>query len=396
MLVYIILIAMIIIGQILLSTKIISKKIYCIFIASIFILVCGLRHPSLGMWDTESVYLPSFRIIKDSSLMNIFRLPNTQYRFVGFVFYSKLIGLLSSNDQFYIFMMAWPFYVCVTYLVYKYVKKPYISFLGILGLSYLTFSFALIRGMMAYALCALALDAFIQKKNKKAILLIIGGATFHISALAFLVVFAIKKIRWSMRSIIIFLLISIGLSRLIPIVMQMSAGFISKYLPTYNYYFSKGGDLWDGFLYLIILMLILTQIKYMILYRKPNATKAKSVSSNREGVECKIRIRKRRDNKKILFEYDNLSNLLISMTIICIFLIISMISLTELLRVSMTFGVATVLLIGENSFEKAYHTKNKMIVIGIDAMLCILLVSYFFLFAVPNMNAYPYKFFWMK
>ena len=214
MVVYFILLALILIGQLCVNGKVLKKSTYCVIVGLCMILLSGLRAEAVGMWDTQSVYLPSFRVINQNTIAQLLTMGDTQYRFIGFDLYSKFIGLIIQNNNFYIFMMAWPFFVTVTYLINKYSDVPMLSFLALLALGYLTYSFSMIRGMLAYAALIMAFDAAIEEKWKKFIVWTIVGALFHITALLFLLVYFIKKIKWTARRIIIiFILTRIIISR---------------------------------------------------------------------------------------------------------------------------------------------------------------------------------------
>lgn len=381
MTIYLILVAYILIGQLLLSEKIISKKFYCISVCIFMVLITGLRDPSVGMWDTQTVYLPSFKVIQEHTIPQILQMRDTQYKFLGFVLYSKLISSISVNENFYIMMMAWPFYACATYLIKKWSEKPGYSFVVLLGLGYFTYSFSMIRGMLALAFIALALDAAIENKWKKFLVYVTLGVSCHITALVFLVVYPIKKVKWTIPKIMSIFLVLIALNNVLP---SLWLSFVTTYirvvLPTYNYYGESGGVLASGMLLLYIMIGIVALIKIWI---------SKGGRFTIKLTKPSFKIRKREKQAAVKNE---LGNMLMGMTVVGSILMFMTSVLSEMMRIAMFLGLGSALLIG-NSFGYIRNSGNKQILKAVELLQVVLLVVYFFMSALPNMNAVPYKFF---
>ena len=66
--------------------------------------------------------------------------------------------------------------------------------------------------------------------------------------------------------------------------------------------------------------------------------------------------------------------------------------LSEMMRIAMFLGLSSTLLIG-NSFGYVKNSGNKQIIRAVELLQVVLLLIYFFMSALPNMNAVPYKFF---
>lgn len=381
MAIYLMLVAYILIGQSLLSGKIISKKFYCVSVCIIMVLITGLRDTSVGMWDTQFVYLPSFKIIQEHTISQILQMKDTQYRFLGFVFYSKLIGLISTNENFYILMMAWPFYACATYLIKKWSEKPGYSFVILLGFGYFTYSFSMIRGMLALAFSVLALDAALEDKWRKFLIYVTLSVSCHITALVFLMVYPIKKVKWTIAKIISIFWVLIALNNVLPLLWSnFVTTYIRNILPTYNYYGSSGGMLASGMLILYIMTGIVALIKIWI--SKGGIFKIKLHMPN-------FKIKKM--GKKAAVE-NELGNMLMGMTVVGSILIFMTSVLSEMMRIAMFLGLSSTLLIG-NSFGYIKNSGNKQIIRAVELLQVVLLLIYFFMSALPNMNAVPYKFF---
>lgn len=386
MLVYVILIFLIIIGQLLVDGKVIKKKSYCWFIGILFILLCGLRSIDLGMWDTASVYIPSFNIINSNSIVDLMGMYDTQYKFIGYVLYSKFIGLISESSNFYIFMMGWPFYVALTHIINKYAKRPVYSFLAVLAMGYFTYSFSMMRGMLAFAAICMALDSALENKWKKMVFWTLIGSTFHITSLLFLGSFFVKKITWTVAKILSVFIILIALSGVIPSIWQ---SFVSDYikwiLPTYNYYGYIGGVIATGMIVVYAVILIIALLKVVISKEKSNLP-----SFNDRNLKFVIHKSKRHNKADLIF--DENTNFLVGLSVLAVLLMTLTYVLSEMMRISMIFGIASVLLVGMGRLNVS--NKNMTVVTIFEWMEAVMLIIYFVVAALPNMNSVPYMFFW--
>lgn len=383
MLVYLILVAYILIGQLLLNSKILSRTVYCSTVCMLLILITGLRDANVGMWDTVSVYLPSFRVISSNSIAKVVTMGDTQYKFIGFVIYSKLISFISTNDNFYIFMMAWPFYVCVTYLIKKWSSKPGYSFMVLLGLGFFTYSFSMIRGMLALAFAALAIDAAIEDKWRRFLFLVVLGTSFHFTALAMVLLYPIKKIRWSTAKIMTILILLMVFRKGIPFLWKgFVTTFIRGVLPTYNYYGSKGGELADAMLILYIMIGFVALVKLWL-------SKKGRLRLTIKAPVYKINIG--RTNKATVLDSD-FRNMLLGMTVVGSIVIYMTVVLAEMLRIAMFFSLGSALLMG-NADNGDAIVKNKKVIQFAELGQVAMLLIYFLAAALPNMNVLPYRFF---
>ena len=383
MTVYIILIAFILFGQLLFKKKAIKKKTYCIFICICMILISGLRAKTVGMWDTPTIYLPSFKIINKNSIAQLLTMQDTQFKFIGFDIYSKFIGYISQNENFYIFMMAWPFFVAITYLINKYSDIPMYSFLAILAFGYLTYSFSMIRGMIAYAALVMALDALIERKWKKYLIWILIASLFHITSLLFLLVFFIEKIRWTAKRIIILFAACLFAQGIFPMIWSWFVQrFISRWLTTYNYYADKGGILADALLFVYISTVLLAVAKIIL-------SKKKVLVS---GTSAKMASNKRKMKEKNILTDNLFYNFLMGMAVLASILIFLTSVLSEMIRIAMILGIGCILLAGKRTSSTSKD--NKLFIVLGEMTLAALYIVYFLFAALPNMNSVPYMFFW--
>jgi len=377
--IYILLVIYILLGQILLSAKFFSKKFYCWSVCLILILIVGLRDVDVGMYDTATVYLPSFRVIRSNDLAHIFSLDDTQYKFVGFVLYSKLIGLLSSNENFYIFMMAWPFYVAITHVIIKRTKSPGYSYIALLALGYFTYSFSMLRGMMALTFAVLAFDAAMDSKWKKYIACVIIGTTFHLTALVMLGVPLIKKVNWGVKVIIFACGLVAILYNVWPMLWkQIVVTLISPYFPTYNYYSNRDAVFADA-LFIVYIALTCFFVFWKLLEFSSWNIKAKNYMGNSQ-----------RNNNSTLVWYNSF-NMMLGMVVVGSIFIFMTYILDEMQRMGQYFGLAAVVLLGVLDNRKTFRDKNVLLVFR--CLIIGILLFYFFYATLPNMNAIPYNFY---
>ena len=373
MLAYVTIVFFIIAGQILVDSKVLKKELYCWIVCIVFTLLCGLRSENLGMWDTSSVYIPSFNIINSHSILDLLEMHDTQYKFIGFVLYSKFIGQISENHNFFIFMMGWPFYVALTYIIIKYTRRPVYSFLSILAMGYLTYSFSMMRGMLAFSAICMALDAALDNKWKKMVIWTTIGASFHITALLFLVSYFVKKITWSFTRIITIFVVLFAFRDKIPSIWEsFVSNYVSLILPTYNYYGFNGGVIATGMIIVYAVILLTALVKTFI---GPQLSK----------IHCK------KNNKNNLMSDENI-NFLFGLSVLATVLMTLTYVLSEMIRIAMILGFAIVLLAGMGGLSVS--TKNMRVVSVIEWIEALVLIIYFLFAALPNMNSVPYLFFW--
>lgn len=375
MIVYIGLVAYICVAAILLRTKTVSKKFYCFSVCLFMSIIACFRSPSVGMWDTETIYLPSFHVIATTPFLKVIQLPDTHYQAYGYVIYCKLIALFSTSDLFFIFMTTWPFYAAVGWFIYRYSKQPFISFLLVLALNYFTYSFSMVRGMLAMSFLIIALYCALKKKWWCFLASVLLATTFHATSLIFLIVPIINLIYWSLKKIIAVYIVLIVFLPFLPEVWSwMVRTVIGKIVPNYNYYGTAGGEFADALL-VVYLMVVIIGISLYFKYR------------------CKFHFYKhgkvRMNSKNSSILYCQNINMLVGMAVLASILIVLTIILSEMIRLAMIFSLGSIVLCGqgENSSEKLY-INDILQLIGV-----IIFIGYFFLASLPNMNAIPYSFF---
>jgi hypothetical protein len=106
----------------------------------------------------------------------------------GFILFSKIVNLISNNDQFFIFIIS-VVYGILFYKLIKKIEEKDLFFLYYLSSYYIMFNLNLLRFSIAILLLGLA---FVSESNRKKTLYFCLGLSFHYSII-FSIFFFIKK-----------------------------------------------------------------------------------------------------------------------------------------------------------------------------------------------------------
>lgn len=375
MIIYIGLVIYMVITAIMLRTKTISKSFFCISVCLFMSIIACFRSPSVGMWDTETIYLPSFHQIATTPFSKVIQLPDTHYQAYGYVIYCKFIALFSTSDLFFIFMTTWPFYVAMGCFIYRYSKQPFFSFLSVLALNYFTYSFSMVRGMLAMTFLIIALHYAFKRKWWRFLVFVLLGTSFHITSLILLIVPIIKSIYWTLKKIIA---VYVVLIICLPILPELWSWFvetvIAKIMPNYNYYGTIGGEFADALLIVYLIIVIVGLSFYFASKHKVSINRYLNVRAN--STDCSV-------------VYCKNINMLVGMSVIASVLVVLTVILSEMIRLAMIFSLGSVILCGQGR-----QISRKLYIVDILQLLeLIIFIGYFFLASLPNMNAIPYSFF---
>lgn len=169
------------------------RKWYIIIIISLLVLESSLRSISVGS-DTLG-YFDNYQKIDNYSWGEIWDLFEASYvrgeaRDPGFVVFMKLVSLLSSNFNFFLFVSALIFFIPCGFILYRFsssVKQLIFAFTLFVAL----FNVMVLSGVRQQVATGFVFLSFLQlnKDDYLKVLLLIGcGAFIHVSALFFLLV----------------------------------------------------------------------------------------------------------------------------------------------------------------------------------------------------------------
>lgn len=153
------------------------------------ILLAGLRGFTVGA-DTK-VYLDALEYYSG--------LPKNELLFAklvypfdfepGYFLLTKLCAFLNMPKAIFLFIVAIIIYVPVFYSIYRHSRMPYISILTYFALGIFAYSLGIFRQMMALSIILCGLKYFEEGKLIPYLLLVIMAATFHVTALAMIIVY---------------------------------------------------------------------------------------------------------------------------------------------------------------------------------------------------------------
>ena len=178
----------------LLKSKVISgRKIYIILATGGLIVFLGLRSLSVGA-DTE-MYSILFQKAKDASSLNALR--NSWHHIdieIGFVTFEYVISKYF-NYNFFLTVIAIITLVPAMRAIYKYSRNYWMSIFIMIAFGYYSFFMSGIRQGIAMGICFIAYDYAKQYKIVKFLICIIIAILFHQSAIVFLPVYWLVKIK---------------------------------------------------------------------------------------------------------------------------------------------------------------------------------------------------------
>lgn len=165
------------------------KKFFInISVLQLFLLL-ALRSKSVGV-DANG-YLSNFNFVKSSSFQELL-----QHRFeIGYKLLTKFISILTEKDQVFLSIIAGLSIIPVGRFIYKYSKKPFLSFAIYISFNFYMFTFSGLRQSIAFSIIYLSYDYIKQRKPLKFLLMVLLATSFHKSAIIFLPAYFITKIK---------------------------------------------------------------------------------------------------------------------------------------------------------------------------------------------------------
>ena len=183
------------------NDKLLRACVYAIFV----ILILALRHPSMGIdlgYTSSYGYLRSYEILSSMSFAEIFNLPQFFHYEKGYIWLNWLLGCISDNYQILLIASALLSIIPVAYLFYKESVSLEISYIIYLSLQSFMICFSGLRQGISVGICMIAF-LFVQKHcPKKFLATVLLAASFHTSALLFLIAYPLyyfkikKEFRW--------------------------------------------------------------------------------------------------------------------------------------------------------------------------------------------------------
>lgn len=344
-----------------------KSKRYCTIVFLAMWLIVGLRHTSLGLTDTEWVYVPLIKRCINMDFGEIYRYFSTSD--YGFYFCVKLISFISKDIHFILFVLAAPFLFATARIIYKYSKIKWLSFLLFFGLGYFGSSFYLLRQVTAVALVMYSLDYLYDRKLIKFTIVILIASLFHQTAVVFLIAYPMSfiKVSWkNIASIPICFWLSVALKNSFLKYVFITLSYVMKDTSRYDNYMTDGSSLslTEFFIFILIILMV-----YLLYYK--NIFGSSKIEHSDQG------------EMQILFNVILIGVCMLPFTLL----------LGEMSRLASYFSVFSILLL-PNVVQESVSTRNNKVII-LSALASIF--TLYFLFArLENSNLIPYSFFWMN
>ena len=174
-----------------------TRFVYICFFVGFFLLL-ALRHPSMGIdlqYGKYDGYLAGFREIHDLSWEQIFsNVPFRNYE-KGFVVFCKLIGNIFLNEQFFLAACAAAALIPLSIAIWLSSEDKLMSAAIFLGLPIFCLLFSTLRQIIAIGICALGIVCIQRKKPLPFLFAVLLAATFHKTALVFLLAYPLYHLR---------------------------------------------------------------------------------------------------------------------------------------------------------------------------------------------------------
>jgi len=166
-----------------------AKKKYCVLCTMQIILLLALRGENVG--NDTSNYLAFF----DNVSINPWYLIQSHKFEVGFKYFVKGITLITDNRRFFMIITATVTTIPIGIFIYRNSKLPLISFLMFSTMEFLLFHFTGLRQTLAFVFVLKSYEYLQKNTFFKFLLWIFIAASFHKTALVFLIAYPIKQIK---------------------------------------------------------------------------------------------------------------------------------------------------------------------------------------------------------
>lgn len=341
---------------------------YVGFVTIALILISGLRSWKVGV-DTRS-YVEAFRLaptLSSATISKIFLEREALY-----YFFQSFIKTITNNYTVFLMIIAIFFCCVIAKLVYTYSKNPMLSYLMFLSMGYFYFSMAGLRQTIAMGFLILAFMAICEKKYVKGLLFILIASGFHISSLAFLIVYLLLLLPLNFWYVLIISVLSIVAAVQGPQIVRALVDLI--WGDTRSYDVNEFGGIST------LVLLILISICLIFVNRRAFRTKI-NLKTSRKSIQTVFA----KKTKEDIFNQLSVKTILFSIPIQVL-----AIYQANAFRLSMLFHVFTMIVVPNTIRE----IKDKKIVLIANIVLGFLLCLQFFLFTYDTAGINPYTFFW--
>lgn len=177
------------------------KKIYLMFCLFFIWIIIALRSYFIG--NDTITYVTIFPLLANFPLSaygnNLISVLFTENRFeYGYVLFNKIIYYFSKNPRWLLIISATIIVSLVGYILYKYSDNPSLSLIIFVTMGFMAGSMSQIRQYIAWSICLFSIKYIMENKFIRFILTIMLAMLFHVSAIVFIPLYFISKIRFTL------------------------------------------------------------------------------------------------------------------------------------------------------------------------------------------------------
>lgn len=179
-----------------------KKEKLCFLISVQMFLIMAFRHKYLGVdlggYENTYVDIQKFEladILSQFSLLQTIRINLITSVEFGWVLINWMIGRIGFSYHTLLVLNAGFCMISVGHFICKYSKNPVISFIVFIAAGPWYYSFGVLRQTVAMCIILFSLEAILEDKYKKAIILLFLAVLFHRTSLLFFVLIPLARIR---------------------------------------------------------------------------------------------------------------------------------------------------------------------------------------------------------
>ena len=250
-----------------------KKKFFCVLSSLGLTLISGLRSSSIG-YDTEN-YLDSFhsaRLVPWSELSSNFFSSyfSTDYfgRDPGFRVIEKVIAIFTDNDQIYLLTIAVIIIFPISFFIYSKIDDKKSALIAYIYYTFFYFSYipnSAIRQSITLSIILLAYRFLNKEKYFQSIALIFIASTIHKTALIFLILLFLQRLKLNKvffkYCIVIYILFLLSYQQLSPYITLLFGDAYSRYASSDYFVGNQRSYTYIIFLTLIYIMTLIPVFK---------------------------------------------------------------------------------------------------------------------------------------
>ena len=227
-----------------------QKRQFYLICGFVMLFIMGLRHYSLGSLDTLNYYNAMKRATGSISWENFY---NPDYFEVGAQLFIYSLSRAFKDPQWLLVITSLIYIVAIFYFIDNNSNDIPLSITLYISLGLMIFNLQGMRQSIAMSICLFAYEQAKRKHLIKFLVLIIIAVTFHQTAIVFLPVYIVCRLKFSHKNMVIMFLIS-----LLVITNASRITFIANSLfdRSYNTAINQGGFV-AMLIYIIILIITL-------------------------------------------------------------------------------------------------------------------------------------------